>query len=63
MAVYTEPTDEELAILLQGWGLSGLRNFKGIAEGVQNSNFLVEAAQGRFIMPALSARKMTKWCR
>ena len=50
MAVYTEPTDEELAILLQGWGLSGLRNLKGIAEGVQNSNFLVEAAQGRFIM-------------
>ncbi len=50
MAVYTEPTDEELATLLQGWGLDGLRNFKGIAEGVQNSNFSVEAAQGRFIM-------------
>ena len=50
MAVYTEPSDEELTTLLKGWGLDGLRNFKGIAEGVQNSNFLVEANQGRFIL-------------
>lgn len=50
MAVYTEPSDDELAALLRGWGLEGLRNFKGIAEGVQNSNFLVEAHQGRFIL-------------
>jgi homoserine kinase type II len=50
MAVYTEPTDEELASLLAGWGLSAPSAFKGIAEGVQNSNFLLETAQGRFIM-------------
>lgn len=50
MAVYTEPTDEELASLLAGWGLSAPLAFKGIAEGVQNSNFLLETAEGRFIM-------------
>jgi homoserine kinase type II len=50
MAVYTEPTDEELGSLLKGWGLSAPLAFKGIAEGVQNSNFLLETAQGRFIM-------------
>ncbi|GIU66847.1 homoserine kinase [Candidatus Phycosocius spiralis] len=50
MAVYTEPTDEELATLLNAWGLDGLRNFKGIAEGIQNSNFLIEVRQGRFIL-------------
>lgn len=50
MAVYTEPTDDELATLLQGWGLSAPLAFKGIAEGVQNSNFLLETAEGRFIM-------------
>lgn len=50
MAVYTEPTDEELACLLKGWGLSAPLAFKGIAEGVQNSNFLLETAEGRFIM-------------
>jgi homoserine kinase type II len=50
MAVYTEPTDEELHTLLAGWGLSAPLAFKGIAEGVQNSNFLLETAEGRFIM-------------
>jgi homoserine kinase type II len=50
MAVYTEPTDDELQTLLRGWGLSQPLAFKGIAEGVQNSNFLLETAQGRFIM-------------
>jgi homoserine kinase type II len=50
MAVYTEPTDEELQDLLAGWQLSAPLAFKGIAEGVQNSNFLLETAEGRFIM-------------
>jgi homoserine kinase type II len=50
MAVYTEPTDDELNTLLIGWGLSTPLAFKGIAEGVQNSNFLLETAEGRFIM-------------
>jgi homoserine kinase type II len=50
MAVYTEPTDDELQALLKGWGLSQPLAFKGIAEGVQNSNFLLETAEGRFIM-------------
>jgi homoserine kinase type II len=50
MAVYTEPTDDELQSLLAGWGLSAPLAFKGIAEGVQNSNFLLETNEGRFIM-------------
>ncbi len=50
MAVYTEPTDDELQTLLRGWGLSQPLAFKGIAEGVQNSNFLLETDEGRFIM-------------
>lgn len=50
MAVYTEPTDEELQSLLTGWGLGAPLAFKGIAEGVQNSNFLLETPEGRFIL-------------
>jgi homoserine kinase type II len=50
MAVYTEPTDEELATLLKAWGLSMPLAFKGIAEGVQNSNFFLETIEGRFIL-------------
>lgn len=50
MAVYTDISDEELARLLAGFGLSEPLAFKGIAEGIQNSNFLLETAEGRFIL-------------
>jgi homoserine kinase type II len=50
MAVYTDISDEDLARLLAGFGLSEPLAFKGIAEGIQNSNFLLETAQGRFIL-------------
>jgi homoserine kinase type II len=56
MAVYTEPTDEELADLMAQWGLTGLRAFKGIAEGVENSNFLLDADQGRHILTIYEKR-------
>ena len=41
MAVYTDVTAEELAGFLAGYELGELLSYKGIAEGVENSNFLV----------------------
>jgi homoserine kinase type II len=38
MAVYTEVNDEELAAFIAGYGLGDLMSFKGIAEGVENTN-------------------------
>ena len=40
MAVYTEVTDEALSAFLEGYDLGRVVSFKGIAEGVENSNFL-----------------------
>jgi homoserine kinase type II len=56
MAVYTEPTDTELASLLAGWGLTAPTMFKGIAEGVENSNFLLATREGRFILTIYERR-------
>ncbi len=39
MAVYTDVTVEELEKFLAGYDLGELRSYKGIAEGVENSNF------------------------
>ncbi|RYF90581.1 MAG: homoserine kinase, partial [Caulobacteraceae bacterium] len=50
MAVYTDITDEELTGFLAGYDLGEPLAFKGIAEGIQNSNFLLETAGGRFIL-------------
>ncbi|MFN3370326.1 MAG: homoserine kinase [Sphingomonadaceae bacterium] len=60
MAVYTDVPAERLVEFLGRYGLGELTSFKGIAEGVSNSNFLVETAgaQGpdRFILTLYERR-------
>ncbi|HKR88536.1 MAG TPA: homoserine kinase [Phenylobacterium sp.] len=56
MAVYTDITDDELAKLLADFDLGEAVSFKGIAEGVSNSNFLLETDQGRFILTVYESR-------
>lgn len=50
MAVYTDIDDAALSALLTEYDLGPPLAFKGIAEGVQNSNFLLETPKGRFIL-------------
>jgi homoserine kinase type II len=56
MAVYTDLTDEELAGVVAAYDLGALRAFKGIAEGVSNSNFFMETERGRFILTIFESR-------
>lgn len=56
MAVYTDITDEELNALLSDFDLGAPLAFKGIAEGVENSNFLLETEAGRFILTVYEKR-------
>jgi homoserine kinase type II len=46
MAVYTDVTAEDLADFLADYDLGELLSYKGIAEGVENSNFLVHTSTG-----------------
>ena len=46
MAVYTDVAADELAEFLSQYDLGGLLSYKGIAEGVENSNFLLHTSQG-----------------
>src|SRR5262245_49284376 len=50
MAVYTDVAAEDLARFLSGYDIGELLSYKGIAEGVENSNFLVHAGTGNFIL-------------
>ncbi len=50
MAVYTDITDAELEDFLAAYDLGAPLAFKGIAEGVSNSNWLLETERGRFIL-------------
>ncbi len=56
MAVYTQVGDRDLARFVEGHGLGELRSFKGIAEGVENTNYLVQTTQGRYILTLYEKR-------
>jgi homoserine kinase type II len=56
MAVYTEVSVEDLGAFLQPYDVGGLVSFRGIAEGVENSNYVLEAEKGRFILTLYEKR-------
>lgn len=56
MAVYTDVTDAELEEFLKAYDLGRLLAFKGIAEGVENSNFLLHTSTGYFILTLYEKR-------
>lgn len=56
MAVYTEVADEALAEFLAGYGVGTLLSFKGIAEGVENTNYIVHTDAGSYILTLYEKR-------
>jgi len=56
MAVYTEVSAEELDALLERYGIGNLMACKGIAEGVENSNFFLGTDCGQFILTLYEKR-------
>ena len=56
MAVYTDVTAEELAEFLSNYDIGELLSYKGIAEGVENSNFLLHTSGGSFILTLYEKR-------
>ena len=56
MAVYTEVGDDELAQFLAAYDLGELLSYKGIAEGVENSNFLMQTGKGSYILTLYEKR-------
>jgi homoserine kinase type II len=60
MAVYTDVGAEELAAFLADYDIGELLSYKGIAEGVENSNFLVHTSGGHFILTLYERRVAAK---
>ena len=59
MAVYTDVGFEELEGLLAGYDIGTPLAFKGIAEGVENSNFYLQTDRGAFILTLYEKRVRT----
>lgn len=56
MAVYTDIRDDQLEDFLKGYDIGGLHSFQGIAEGVENSNFMLATDNGRYILTLYEKR-------
>ena len=56
VAVYTEVSDEELAAYLAAYDLGQVLACKGIAEGVENSNYFLQTEAGDFILTLYEKR-------
>src|SRR6266567_3276737 len=56
MAVYTDVGDEELTAFIRDYDLGEVVSCKGIAEGVENSNFLLRTETGTFILTLYEKR-------
>jgi homoserine kinase type II len=56
MAVYTEVTDEALRAFLAEYAIGELVAYRGIAEGVENSNYSLKTSAGDFILTLYEKR-------
>jgi homoserine kinase type II len=56
MAVYTDVADDELRAFIALYDIGEVLACKGIAEGVENSNFLVTTERGNFILTLYERR-------
>lgn len=56
MAVYTDVSDDELTDFIKTYDIGEVLSAKGIAEGVENSNYLLHTTQGFFILTLYEKR-------
>ena len=56
MAVYTDVAEGELGAFLKHYPVGELLSYKGIAEGTENSNFLLHTSSGSYILTLYEKR-------
>tara|TARA_Y100000815_G_scaffold11058_5_gene9948 strand:- start:56330 stop:57289 length:960 start_codon:yes stop_codon:yes gene_type:complete len=56
LAVYTDINEGDLGAFLADYDVGELQSYRGIAEGVENSNFLVHTTAGQFILTLYEKR-------
>ena len=56
MAVYTEVSDEELSAFLETYDIGTVLSYKGIAEGVENTNYFLHTTRGSYILTLYEKR-------
>ena len=60
MAVYTKLSEENLKDILSNYNLGKLNNFKGIEEGIENTNYFLSVDKKKYILTVYEKRVKTK---
>ncbi len=56
MAVYTEVSADDINAFVAAYDIGAVTTFKGIAEGVENSNYMLQTERGNFILTLYEKR-------
>ena len=56
MAVYTHLNADQVRAYIAGYGIGPLETYVGIADGVENTNYLLFTASGRYILTLYEKR-------
>ena len=60
MAVHTLLSKEEICFFLKKYSVGILKNFNGISEGIENTNYLIETTTTKFIFTIFEKRVSTR---
>ena len=60
MAVYTKLSEENLKDILSNYNLGKLDSFKGIEEGIENTNYFLSVDKKKYILTVYEKRVETK---
>jgi homoserine kinase type II len=60
VAVYTEVSDDQLAAFLADYDIGEMMSFKGIAEGVENTNYMLHTKRGYYFLTLYEKRVTPK---
>ena len=63
MAIYTEVSDEDLDAFVDAYDIGTVLSCKGIAEGVENTNYLMQTDQAQYILTLYENAWRPRTCR
>ena len=56
MAIFTKLDKEKIGSIISNYNLGNMKNYEGIKEGIENTNYLVETDKGKFILTIYEKR-------
>ena len=60
MAVYTKINQKEINIINENFNIDKIKSFKGIKQGIENTNYLLKSEKKKYILTIFEKKSFTK---